>query len=93
MSIGGEWQEEQGWQMWTIYALRNRENDWRYIGSTRNLRTRLYQHRSQLRSGRARWYKHGPIVLEDLFTVEILEEPPESRVMPHRREASTRRRR
>lgn len=70
-----------------IYALRCTVNNKCYVGATKHLQRRLYQHFARLRSGRHEnkrlnrdLRKHG----EDAFVVEVLEWCDDPRLRPER---------
>ncbi len=60
-----------------IYVIRNKTNGKIYIGSSKNIRRRMHEHRSELRRGihdndhlQKAWRKYG----EDAFEFEVLEQ-------------------
>ncbi len=59
-----------------IYVIRNKANGKIYIGSSKNIRRRMYEHQSELRRGihdndhlQKAWHKYG----DDAFEFEVLE--------------------
>lgn len=75
MQIREEWKNKSG-----IYCILNKDNNKRYIGSSKNIYTRLMKHRSLLRNSRHEnkllqntWNKHSEKSFE-CFVLEYVEE-------------------